>query len=63
MEIKGVTLEEEGIALFPDAPTLRGVKHVNELIKAFVEVNKKYENTKLLLICSYERYSFKYRCS
>ena len=31
MEIKGVTLEEDGIARFPDAPTERGVKHVREL--------------------------------
>ena len=34
IEIKGVTLEEEGIAMFPDAPTLRGIKHINELVKA-----------------------------
>ncbi|MCL2047035.1 MAG: DNA/RNA nuclease SfsA [Oscillospiraceae bacterium] len=31
IETKGVTLEEDGVALFPDAPTLRGVKHLNEL--------------------------------
>ncbi|QNM06742.1 DNA/RNA nuclease SfsA [Qiania dongpingensis] len=31
MEVKGVTLEEGGIARFPDAPTLRGLKHVEEL--------------------------------
>lgn len=31
MEVKGVTLEEEGIAYFPDAPTERGIKHMNEL--------------------------------
>lgn len=34
VEVKGVTLENDGIALFPDAPTLRGVKHIKELIKA-----------------------------
>ncbi|MDD7739413.1 MAG: DNA/RNA nuclease SfsA [Fusicatenibacter sp.] len=34
LEVKGVTLEENGIARFPDAPTLRGVKHVEELIRA-----------------------------
>lgn len=34
MEVKGVTLEENGIAMFPDAPTLRGVKHLEELAKA-----------------------------
>ena len=33
MEVKGVTLEEEGIARFPDAPTERGVKHLEELIR------------------------------
>lgn len=30
-EIKGVTLEENGIVMFPDAPTERGVKHIREL--------------------------------
>ena len=34
IEIKGVTLERDGLALFPDAPTERGVKHINELIDA-----------------------------
>lgn len=32
VEIKGVTLEEEGVARFPDAPTVRGVRHVKELM-------------------------------
>ncbi|NCB63492.1 MAG: DNA/RNA nuclease SfsA [Clostridia bacterium] len=32
VEVKGVTLEEGGAAFFPDAPTERGVKHVEELI-------------------------------
>ena len=32
LEVKGVTLESDGIALFPDAPTERGVKHIKELI-------------------------------
>lgn len=31
VEVKGVTLEREGVALFPDAPTERGVKHLREL--------------------------------
>ena len=31
LEVKGVTLEHDGIAMFPDAPTLRGVKHITEL--------------------------------
>ncbi|WP_298483722.1 DNA/RNA nuclease SfsA [uncultured Ruminococcus sp.] len=33
LEVKGVTLEEKGIAMFPDAPTERGVKHLRELIQ------------------------------
>ena len=33
MEVKGVTLEEDGIVRFPDAPTERGVKHIQELIE------------------------------
>ena len=33
MEVKGVTLEHNGIAYFPDAPTERGVKHIRELIQ------------------------------
>lgn len=32
VEVKGVTLEEDGVVRFPDAPTERGVKHVRELI-------------------------------
>ena len=34
VEVKGVTLEFDGLALFPDAPTERGVKHISELIRA-----------------------------
>lgn len=34
MEVKGCTLERDGIGYFPDAPTLRGVKHLKELIAA-----------------------------
>lgn len=34
IEVKGCTLEEEGTARFPDAPTERGVKHVKELCAA-----------------------------
>ena len=33
LEVKGVTLEKDGTALFPDAPTERGVKHLGELVK------------------------------
>lgn len=34
MEVKGVTLEEDGVVRFPDAPSERAVKHVEELIAA-----------------------------
>ena len=34
VEVKGVTLEEDGVVRVPDAPTLRGVKHLDELVKA-----------------------------
>lgn len=34
VEVKGVTLEENGAARFPDAPTERGIKHIRELQRA-----------------------------
>lgn len=34
IEVKGVTLEKDNAAIFPDAPTQRGAKHLEELIKA-----------------------------
>lgn len=37
VEVKGVTLEENGAARFPDAPTERGVKHIRELQRAVEE--------------------------
>ncbi|MBP1971779.1 sugar fermentation stimulation protein A [Virgibacillus natechei] len=37
IEVKGVTLEKDGIALFPDAPTSRGTKHVVEMANAVLE--------------------------
>jgi sugar fermentation stimulation protein A len=37
VEVKGVTLEESGVALFPDAPTERGVKHLEGLCEARAE--------------------------
>ena len=37
LEVKGVTLEDNGVVLFPDAPTERGVKHVRELIHCHEE--------------------------
>ncbi len=37
VEIKGATLESNGISKFPDAPTERGTKHVLEMIRAVQE--------------------------
>ena len=37
MEVKGCTLEKEGIGWFPDAPTDRGVRHIRELMHAAKE--------------------------
>lgn len=34
LEVKGCTLEIEGVGYFPDAPTQRGIKHLRELIRA-----------------------------
>lgn len=34
LEVKGVTLEDDGVCRFPDAPTDRGAKHLRELIRA-----------------------------
>ena len=34
VEVKGVTLEEDGVCRFPDAPTQRGARHLRELILA-----------------------------
>ncbi|MBE6709371.1 MAG: DNA/RNA nuclease SfsA [Ruminococcaceae bacterium] len=37
LEVKGVTLENDGVAVFPDAPTERGVKHLSELVSAIAD--------------------------
>jgi sugar fermentation stimulation protein A len=42
IEVKGVTLEENQVAKFPDAPTTRGTKHINELIKSQQDGYKSY---------------------
>ena len=42
IEVKGVTLEQEGVVLFPDAPSDRAVKHVEELIEAVKEGYEAY---------------------
>ena len=42
VEVKGVTLEDDGVVRFPDAPTERGIKHLKELQKAVTEGYKAY---------------------
>lgn len=42
LEVKGCTLEKEGIAMFPDAPTTRGVKHIEELVACTKEGYEAY---------------------
>ena len=42
IEVKGVTLENDGVVMFPDAPTERGVKHIKELIAARNDGYKAY---------------------
>lgn len=42
MEVKGCTLEENGVCRFPDAPTERGVKHIRELIKCMEDGYEAY---------------------
>lgn len=42
MEVKGVTLEEDGICRFPDAPTERGVKHLKELVRCMEDGYEAY---------------------
>lgn len=42
IEVKGVTLERDGVVLFPDAPTERGTKHIRELIRCAEEGYEAY---------------------
>lgn len=42
MEVKGVTLEEGRAAMFPDAPTQRGVKHLTQLMDCLEHGYKAY---------------------
>lgn len=37
IEVKGVTLENDGLGMFPDAPTTRGAKHVSELTHSITD--------------------------
>ena len=48
IEVKGCTLEKDGVALFPDAPTLRGLKHVREL--STLSKNGEYECMVLIIV-------------
>ncbi len=54
LEVKGVTLEDGGAGYFPDAPTLRGQRHVKELIRA---VEKGYDAA-LLFVVQFSPVSF-----
>lgn len=47
LEVKDCTLEKDGVALFPDAPTERGIKHLNELRAC---LNAGYEAYVLIVI-------------
>lgn len=47
VEVKGVTLENNRLALFPDAPTTRGTKHILELIQA---IHEGYSGTILFVV-------------
>ena len=51
MEVKGCTLENEGVCKFPDAPTERGVKHLNELVKCISDGYEAY----ILFVIQMER--------
>ncbi len=42
IEVKGVTLENDGVVSFPDAPTERGVKHIRELISCLEQGYEAY---------------------
>lgn len=42
LEVKGVTLENNGVVSFPDAPTERGIKHLNELCKCIQDGYEAY---------------------
>ncbi|HHY59763.1 MAG TPA: DNA/RNA nuclease SfsA [Clostridia bacterium] len=42
VEVKGVTLEIDGVAMFPDAPTERGVKHILELAESMASGYEPY---------------------
>ncbi len=47
VEVKSVTLVKDGIAMFPDAPTLRGTRHIHHLMEA---MNEGYEAAILFVV-------------
>lgn len=49
IEVKGVTLEKDNVAMFPDAPTDRGRKHIYELVDAV----KNGYNAKILFVIQF----------
>lgn len=55
VEIKSVTLVQNGQALFPDAPTLRGTRHVKELMKA---IEKNYQSFIVFIVKRSDAHSF-----
>ncbi len=56
MEVKGCSLAVNGVALFPDAPTIRGRRHVERLIRA---LNEGYESIILFLVLRSDAAVFK----
>lgn len=56
IEVKGVTLEDNGVVMFPDAPTERGVKHLSELIDC---LNDGYEAYVIFVVQMREARLFK----
>lgn len=54
VEVKGVTLEEDGKAMFPDAPTERGKKHLLEL----VEVKKSDKDAAIIFLIQMENINY-----
>lgn len=56
LEVKSCTLVKGGVAMFPDAPTKRGTRHLLELVKA---KNEGYRACILFVIQRTDAYSFK----
>ena len=52
VEVKGCNLEKDGVCLFPDAPTERGTKHLEELVRLKLEGFESYLLFLLLRKCS-----------